>query len=60
VCVLVYVLVMVAFCNCANAPDRGENMCWIDLAQDRDKLQAVLNIIMNVHVPQNAWNLSAS
>ena len=51
---------MVAFCNCANAPDRLDSMCWIDLDQERDKLQAVLNIIMNIHIPQNAWNFLAN
>jgi hypothetical protein len=24
---------------------------WIDLAQDRDKLRALLNVVMNLQVP---------
>jgi hypothetical protein len=29
----------------------GEGMDWIDLAQDRDKWQALVNMAMNLHIP---------
>jgi hypothetical protein len=29
----------------------GEVMDWIDLAQDRDRWQAVVNVVMNLWVP---------
>jgi hypothetical protein len=35
-------------------------MDWIDLAQDRDKLQALVNMIMNLRVPYNAGNFLTS
>ena len=31
-------------------------MDWMDLAQDRDKLWAVVNMVMNLQVPSNAGN----
>ena len=31
-------------------------MDWIDLAQDRDWWRALLNMVMNVQVPQNVVN----
>jgi hypothetical protein len=31
-------------------------MDWIDLAQDRDRWQALVNMVMNLHVPQNEGN----
>jgi hypothetical protein len=32
-------------------------MEWIDMAQDRDRWQAVVSAVMNLLVPQNAGNL---
>ena len=34
----------------------GGGMDWIDLAQDRDRWQALVNEVMNLLVPQNAGN----
>jgi hypothetical protein len=31
-----------------------DGMDWIDLAQDRDQWKVLVNIIMNLQVPQNA------
>jgi hypothetical protein len=33
-----------------------ERMDWIDLAQDRGRLQALGNVVMNLWVPYNAGN----
>jgi len=38
----------------------GWGMDWIDLAQDRYRWRALVNTIMNIQVPQNAWNLLTS
>jgi hypothetical protein len=35
-------------------------MDWIDLAQDREKWQVLVNRVMNIRVPQNAWNFLTS
>jgi hypothetical protein len=33
---------------------RWDGMGWIDLAQDRDQWEALVNMVMNLRVPQNA------
>jgi hypothetical protein len=35
-------------------------MNWIDLAQDRDRWQAIVNAAMNLRVPKNAGNFFTS
>ena len=37
-----------------------EGMDWIKLAQDRDRWQALLNVVMNLRVPQNVGNFLTS
>ena len=39
---------------------RCEGMDLIDLAQDRDRWPAPVNVIMNLGVPQNAGNVLTS
>jgi hypothetical protein len=33
---------------------------WIDMAQDRDRLRAVVSAVMNLRVPQNVGNFLTS
>jgi hypothetical protein len=33
-----------------------KGMYWIDLAEDRDRWWAVVNVVMNYRVPQNTGN----
>jgi hypothetical protein len=35
-------------------------MDWIDMAQDRDRWQALVSAVMNLRVPQNVGNLLTS
>ena len=35
-------------------------MDWIDLAQDRDRWQAVVNAVMSLQIRQNAGNFLTS
>ena len=37
-----------------------EGMDWIDVAQDRDRWWALVNAVMNFHVPSSAENVLAS
>jgi hypothetical protein len=43
--------------------DLGEvgcgDVCWIGLAQDRNKWRALVNSVLNLRVPQNAGKLSS-
>jgi len=37
-----------------------EVMDWLDLAEDRDRWRALVNVVMNHKVPQNAGNFFTS
>jgi hypothetical protein len=39
---------------------RWDGMDWIDLAQDREQLQALVNTVMNLRIPQNAGKFLSS
>jgi hypothetical protein len=38
----------------------GEGMDWIEVAQDRDRWRALLNVVMNLWVTYNAGNYLTS
>jgi hypothetical protein len=37
-----------------------DGMDWIDLAQDRDQWRTLVNMVMNLRVPQNAGKFLSS
>jgi hypothetical protein len=39
---------------------RMENVDWINLAQDRDRLRIIVNTVMNLPVPQETGNFYRS
>jgi hypothetical protein len=46
--------------KCTLREKRRKGADWINLAQDRNNLQAVVNTIMNIQVPYNAENIVSS
>jgi hypothetical protein len=36
--------------------DKGYDEDWIQLAQDGDRLRALVNVIVNLSVPYEVWN----
>ena len=38
----------------------GGGMDWIDLAHDRDRWRALVNVVMNLRVTYNVWNFLTS
>jgi hypothetical protein len=39
---------------------REGGMQWIDLAQNSDRWRAILNAVLNLRVPYNAWDFLTS
>ena len=33
-----------------------DSMDWVAVTRDRDRWRALSNVVMNIRVPQNAWN----
>ena len=38
----------------------GDDEDWMELAQDRERWQALVSKVMKLRVPQNAWNFLTS
>jgi hypothetical protein len=35
-------------------------MYWINLAEDRDNCRVIVNVVINLQVPQNVWKFLSS